>query len=229
MKHSSNKASELEPISLEQELVCGAKSLSLELSEGQIAQITEYVRLLHKWGAVYNLTAIKSSKDMLVQHVMDCLSIISPMSQRMKSGLSVLDVGSGAGLPAVMIAIVCPEHKVTALDAVAKKVAFVKQASLQLNLQNLSAKHGRVEREGGHEYDLIVSRAFASLKDFVTESTGALADNGVWMAMKGKLPVEEMAQLPAGIFVFDVTHLNVPGMSSERCLVWMNQANREAQ
>jgi 16S rRNA (guanine527-N7)-methyltransferase len=223
MKHTPTAVSQIETFALEQELVTGAQSLSLKLTKLQIEQIIEYVKLLHKWSAVYNLTAIKSSEDILVQHIMDCLSIIQPILQRFKSGISILDVGSGAGLPAVMIAIACPEHKVTALDAVAKKVAFIKQASLLLNLPNLSAKHGRVERECNQKYDLIVSRAFSSLNKFVNESMGALVNGGVWMAMKGKLPVEEMTLLPLDVSVFDVTHPKVPGMLSERCLVWMSK------
>jgi 16S rRNA (guanine527-N7)-methyltransferase len=132
----------------------------------------------------------------------------------------LLDVGSGAGLPGVVIAIVCPEMEVHCVDAVAKKAAFIQQAAATLGLPNLRGLHQRVEQLQGR-YELITSRAFASLADFVTLSAGALAEQGVWLAMKGKNPVEEIAELPAKVEMFHVEPLQVPGLHAQRCLVWL--------
>jgi len=132
----------------------------------------------------------------------------------------VLDVGSGGGLPGVVIAIACPEVAVTCVDTVAKKAAFIQQAAAELGLPHLRATHARVEslRES---YDVVTSRAFASLKDFVTWSRSALAPNGVWMAMKGRQPDAEIAELPADVSVFHVEPIAVPGLDAQRCIVWM--------
>ena len=129
-------------------------------------------------------------------------------------------MGSGGGLPGVVIAICCPEIAVTCVDAVAKKAAFVQQAAGELGLGNLVGRHARVEAVC-EPFDVIVSRAFASLTDFVNWSRGALAEQGVWLAMKGKRPDDEIAALPAGAEVFHVEPLQVPGLDAERCLVWL--------
>jgi 16S rRNA (guanine527-N7)-methyltransferase len=132
----------------------------------------------------------------------------------------LLDVGSGAGLPGLVIATVCPEWQVTCVDTVAKKMAFVQQAAGQLGLKGFQALHARVESLPG-PYDVITARAFAALPDLVTWSSQALASAGVWMAMKGRDPVEERAALPDSVDVFHVEPLQVPGLAAERCLVWM--------
>lgn len=131
----------------------------------------------------------------------------------------LLDVGSGAGLPGVVIAICCPEVAVSCVDTVAKKAAFVQQAALSLKLPNLQGIHARVESLT-QPFDVISSRAFASLQDFTAWSRGALAEGGVWMAMKGKHPGDELAQLN-GAHVFHVEQLRVPGLDAERCLIWL--------
>ncbi|RYF35653.1 MAG: 16S rRNA (guanine(527)-N(7))-methyltransferase RsmG, partial [Comamonadaceae bacterium] len=132
----------------------------------------------------------------------------------------LLDVGSGAGLPGVVLAICCPELQVDCLDAVGKKAAFVQQAGVTLGLSNLRGVHGRVEavKDG---YDIVSSRAFASLADFVQGSRGALAEGGVWLAMKGKVPADEIEALPRDVKVFHVEQLEVPGLQAERCIVWL--------
>jgi len=223
MKLTSQRGDVLEQLSLEAALLSGLAQLGLELEAGQREKILAYITLLNKWGTVYNLTAIKDSKDILVQHVLDCLSVIKPISERVVAGSTILDVGSGAGLPALMIAIARPDLNVVAIDAVAKKVAFIKQAALQLGLPNAIAKHGRVEKDTGPKYELIVSRAFSSLKDFIEGTQGRLLEGGVWMAMKGKMPEEEINELPKGIDLIEVTQLTVPMMNAERCLVWMRE------
>jgi 16S rRNA (guanine527-N7)-methyltransferase len=223
MKLTSHQGGALEQLSIEAALLSGLSQLGLELEAGQREKILEYIALLNKWGTVYNLTAIKDSKDILVQHVLDCLSVIKPISERVVAGSTILDVGSGAGLPALMIAIARPDLNVVAIDAVAKKVAFIKQAALQLALPNAIAKHGRIEKETGLKYELIVSRAFSSLKDFIKGTQGRLLEGGVWMAMKGKMPEEEIKELPEGVDLIEVTQLKVPMMNAERCLVWMRE------
>ena len=132
----------------------------------------------------------------------------------------LLDVGAGAGLPGVVIAITCPEVSVTCVDTVAKKAAFVQQVAASLKLPNLKGLHARVETLT-EPYDVVCSRAFASLKDFTMWSRAALAPHGIWLAMKGKHPEAELTELPAGVHVFHVEPLNVPGLDAERCIVWM--------
>jgi len=142
--------------------------------------------------------------------------------QLQEQPVRLLDVGSGGGLPGAVIAICCPEIAVTCIDAVAKKTAFIQQAAGTLGLPNLHSLHGRVEtlRDA---FDLITSRAFATLADFTEWSAGALAAGGVWMAMKGKHPADEIAALPPAVEVFHVEQLAVPGLDAERCLVWMRR------
>ena len=137
--------------------------------------------------------------------------------------MRVLDVGAGAGLPGVVIAICRPDLTVDCVDAVAKKAAFVQQVAVSLGLANLQGVHARVENLAG-PYGLVTSRAFASLADFATWSASALAPDGVWLAMKGKHPADEIAALPGGIEVFHVEPLRVPGMEADRCIVWMRKA-----
>ena len=203
-------------------LIEGIDKLGLALDSRQVELILGYVGLLHKWGSVYNLTAIKDPQEILVQHVLDCLSVVPPMLVRVGATARVLDVGSGAGLPAIMIAIVCPMMQVVALDAVAKKVAFIQQAALQLGLKNVSAQHARIENIVTADFDLIISRAFSSLRDFVEGTRGAIKAGGVWLAMKGRVPLDEIGALPQWVLAEKPVLLNVPGLSAERCLIWIS-------
>jgi 16S rRNA (guanine527-N7)-methyltransferase len=133
---------------------------------------------------------------------------------------SLLDVGAGAGLPGIVIAITCPDIAVTCVDTVAKKAAFIQQVAATLKLPNLKGLHARVESLT-QPFDVVCSRAFASVIDFTTWSKSGLAGHGVWMAMKGKHPHEELSVLPASTSVFHVEQLQVPGLDAERCIVWM--------
>jgi 16S rRNA (guanine527-N7)-methyltransferase len=155
---------------------------------------------------------------------MDSAAIIAPL-RRMTNGAAVrlLDVGSGGGLPGVVIAIACPEIAVDCLDAVAKKAAFVQQVAVTLRLPNLRGLHSRVEEVRG-EYEVVSSRAFATLADFVSLSSAALGSEGVWMAMKGKYPAAELADLPSNVAMFHVEQLEVPGLDAERCLIWLRRS-----
>lgn len=202
----------------------GLKFLQLELGDGQVQQLLAYAALLQKWGKVYNLTAIRSADEIATHHLLDCLAAIRPLRSRAPAGASsVLDVGSGAGLPGAVIAIACPDWRVDCVDAVAKKAAFVQQAAGVLGLANLRGVHSRVEQLR-QRYEIATSRAFAALPEFVKLSGPALAEGGVWLAMKGKFPADEAAQLPATVEMFHVEQLQVPGLDAERCLVWMRRS-----
>lgn len=204
-------------------------SLGLALSPAQVQQLAAYMGLLSHWNATFNLTALRSAPDMLSHHLADCLAVLSPLMAHVRErlagqaeagGLRLLDVGSGGGLPGVVLAICCPELQVSCVDTVGKKAAFIRQVAAELRLGQLRGEHARVEQLPGR-YDLITSRAFASLEDFVRLTRQQLAPGGVWMAMKGKLPEEELAALPVDVEVFHVEHLAVPGLDAERCLIWM--------
>lgn len=206
------------------------QSLSATLSEGQQRQLAAYMVMLAHWNSTFNLTALRDAPEMLSHHLSDCLRVLSPLMRHLQtSGLlaretppRLLDVGSGGGLPGVVLAICCPQVQVTCVDTVGKKAAFIRQVAAELRLPNLKAEHARVEQLQGR-YDLITSRAFASLPDFVGLTRSLLAEGAVWMAMKGKAPDEELAELPAEVSVFHVEPMQVPGLDAERCLVWMKQ------
>ena len=219
---------------LHNSLLEGLRTLKLELDDHQITQLLDYQALIGKWTKVYNLTAVRDPAEMLTHHLLDSLAAIAPLTRHLAKinaaepavagqGSRLLDVGSGAGLPGVVIAICCPAVAVTCVDTVAKKAAFIKQAALALKLPNLMGLHTRVESIE-QPFHVICSRAFASLPDFTQWSASALAPEGVWMAMKGKLPVDELAALPPSVEVFHVEQLLVPGLDVERCMVWLRRA-----
>ncbi len=205
-------------------LRAGLQSLGLELSDVQVRSLLDYQGLISKWNKVYNLTAVRDPAEMLTHHLLDSLAAVGPLQKHLAArGLvsaKLLDVGSGAGLPGVVFAICCPQLSVTCVDAVGKKAAFIKQAALALGLSQLTGLHARVETIT-EAFDVICSRAFASLSDFTSWSAKALAPDGVWMALKGKHPADELALLPPGAQVFHVEQLAVPGLQAERCIVWM--------
>lgn len=206
--------------------------LALDLSPAQQQQLAAYMVMLAHWNATFNLTALRDPQDMLSHHLTDCLTVLAPLRRHLRSQVEarqggavaapirLLDVGSGGGLPGVVLAICCPEVQVSCVDTVGKKAAFIRQVAAELRLPNLRGEHARVEQLKG-QYELITSRAFASLVDFVSLTRAILAQGGVWMAMKGKHPEDELAQLPQDIDVFHVEQLAVPGLDAERCLVWM--------
>ena len=208
----------------------GIDALGLRVTEAQQHQLLGYMDLIQKWNKVYNLTALRNPQEILTHHVLDSLSVISPLLRHLeqKKGsvepdVSLLDVGSGGGLPGVVIAICCPFVRVTCVDTVSKKAAFIQQVAASLKLANLQGVHARVESLSG-PFDVVCSRAFASLPDFVNWSLGALAQGGVWMAMKGKTPEDEMAGLPSSAEVFHVEQLKVPSLDADRCVVWMKKS-----
>ena len=228
---------EVPEVALLQALSLGIKALELNVSEAQQQQLLSYMALIQRWNKVYNLTALKMPQEILTHHLLDSLSSIFPLlrylaqsAKGVDQDVELLDVGSGGGLPGVVIAICCPKIRVTCVDTVSKKAAFVQQVAASLKLSNLRGLHARVESLKG-PFDVVCSRAFASLPDFVNWSVGALSEQGVWMAMKGKLPEAEMAALPSFAEVFHVEQLQVPGLAADRCMVWMKKSvtlSREA-
>ena len=207
-------------------------ALGLAVSEPQVAQLLAYLALLERWNATYNLTAVRDPAAMLTQHLADCLTVVPPFVRYLAgragdagdASLRVLDVGSGGGLPAAVLATMLHRCDVTSVDAVGKKAAFVRQVAGALGLPNLHAVHGRVERLNVPPFDVITARAFASLAALVSLTKPALAPGGCWAAMKGRHPEEEIAALPADVVVFHVEPLVVPGLDAQRCLVWMQRA-----
>ena len=199
-------------------------TLGLTLTAAQHTQLEAYLALLQKWNKVYNLTAVRDPAEMRTHHLMDSLSVVAPLQRQTGAGpRRILDVGAGAGLPGVVLAITQPEWQVTCVDTVGKKAAFVQQVATELRLPNLRGLHARVESLTEQNFDVVCSRAFASLADFTHWSAAALAPDGVWMAMKGKHPAAEIAALPATVAVFHVERLTVPGLDAERCLVWLRK------
>jgi 16S rRNA (guanine527-N7)-methyltransferase len=207
-------------------LAAGAQSLGVGLSESQCDTLLAYQAMLLKWNQVYNLTAVRKPADMLTHHLLDSLAVLPALQRRLgQRPARLLDVGSGGGLPGVVLAIMLPELDVTCVDTVGKKASFVRQVAAELKLANLSAAHARVEDLRVKPFDVITSRAFASLADFTRLTRHMLADAGAWMAMKGKTPSDEIAALPPEWHVFHVEQLTVPGLDAERCLVWIQRAS----
>lgn len=209
-------------------LTKGLEALGLSLSDAQCGQLLDYMDLIAKWTKVYNLTGVRDAHEMLTHHLLDSLAVVAPLRRELaglmlpaeQTTCRLLDVGAGAGLPGVVIAITFPDVSVTCVDTVAKKAAFVQQVAAALKLPNLKGLHARVETLS-QPHDVICSRAFASLLDFTTWSHGALAPHGVWMAMKGKHPEDELAALPQSTKVFHVEQIQVPGLDADRCIVWL--------
>ena len=199
-------------------------ALGLAVAQSQVAQLLAYLALLERWNATYNLTAVRDPAAMLTQHLADCLAVVPPFLRHLGGvPACVLDVGSGGGLPGVVLAVMLRNCDVTCVDAVGKKAAFVRQAAGALGVPNLHAVHNRVEQLKAQPFDVITARAFASLTDMVALTSAALAPGGCWAAMKGHPPADEIAALAPEITVFHVEPLVVPGVDVQRCLVWMQR------
>ena len=203
-------------------LSAGLEALGLPASEALRSQLLAYLDLLHKWNQAYNLSAVRDPQQMVPQHLLDCLAALPALDRHLNGGEArILDVGSGAGLPGVVWALMRPQWSLCCVDAVAKKMSFVRQVAAELALRNLRAEHARVEQLQLPPFDVVVSRAFASLADFTRLTRRQLAPGGCWLAMKGRLPDEEISVLGADVTVFHVERLQVPGLDAQRCLVWM--------
>lgn len=204
----------------------GLDALGLPATADQTATLLNYLDLLQRWNQRFNLTAVRDPAEMVARHLHDCLAAL-PSIDRWAHGraLRVCDVGSGGGLPGLVWAVMRPRWRVTCIDAVAKKAAFVQQAAGELAIANLWSVHARVEAYRPVEtVDLVASRAFAVIADFVRLSRHLVGADGAWLAMKGADPAAEIAALPRGIDVFHVEQIRVPGMEAQRCLVWMRPA-----
>lgn len=212
----------------------GLEHLGLEVPLSARRQLVGYLALIDRWNRVYNLTAVRNPADMLVQHLLDSLAVVTPLRRHLQAkgpapgvggpSARVLDVGSGAGLPGVVLSIVEPHWEVTCVDAVAKKASFIRQVAAELGLPNLRPQHARVEDLPAQPgFDIVTSRAFASLGDFVSLTGHLLNPQGCWMAMKGRVPEDELADLPPGVEMFHVEQLKVPSLEAQRCLVWMRK------
>lgn len=198
----------------------GLQQLPLQLSATQCDQLLAYVALLDKWNRVYNLTAVREPARMIGLHLLDSLAVLPHLGV----GKTLLDVGTGGGLPGIPVSIARPDLSVTMLDTIAKKTTFVRQAIAELELVNADAVTARVEEfKPARKFDIVVSRAFAELKDFVDSAASHCADAGLMLAMKGVFPHDEIARLPGGIEVTEVVPLNVPQVDGKRHLVLLRK------
>lgn len=206
-------------------LNAGAEALGLTLSAGQHQKLLAYLALMAKWNRTYNLTAVRDPAQMMTHHLLDSLAAVSAFAQ----ADNVLDVGAGGGLPGIVLAIWAaearPGMKVSMIDTVHKKTAFLTQAKAELQLGNVSVYTARVEQlQVEQQFDVITSRAFAELNDFINWSNHLLQPGGRYIAMKGVMPQEEIARLPDGWKVEKTQALNVPGLDAERHLIFIERS-----
>lgn len=210
---------------LAQQLAEAAQELELDLPPERQALLLDYLAQMQRWNRTYNLTAIRDAEQMLVQHIIDSLAVVGPLRRALidRDDAVIVDVGSGAGLPGVVLAVACPHWTIHCVDAVEKKMAFVRQMSGALGLANLRAVHGRVETMPSLQADVVVSRAFASLLDFATLAGRHARAGGMLAAMKGRHPEEEITALQSegNWKVQSVQQLQVPKLDAQRCLVWL--------
>ena len=210
--------------SFREQLVQGVSQLAIDLPESQVKKLVDYLTLLVKWNAVYNLTAVRDPALMVTQHLLDCLATLPAFINASR----VLDVGSGGGLPGVVLAIWAqhaqPQMSVHMIDTVHKKTAFLTQAKSELGLSNVQVHTGRVEQLNDEKkFDVITSRAFAELKNFVLWSGHLLMDGGKMIALKGQPQEPELVGLPAGWEITKLEQINVPGLAAQRHLVHMER------
>ena len=207
-------------MTLADQLSAGVQALGLEIGAETQEKLLAYLALLAKWNRVYNLTALRHPSEWITHHLLDSLSVLPYVR-----GPVIADVGSGAGLPGLVLAMARPDWQIISIEAVEKKAAFQRQAAAELALANVKVEGGRVETiELKMAADTVISRAFTNLGEFVSLTRHLLASDGEWAAMKGKTPTEEIRQLPAEVSVAKLIALNVPGLNAERCVVLMNQA-----
>jgi 16S rRNA (guanine527-N7)-methyltransferase len=207
-------------IALAEVLKQGAAQLALPLSSAQQEQLLDYLALLNKWNSVYNLTSVRDPMQMMTLHLLDTLAAVPAF----EGAQNVLDVGAGGGLPGVVLAIARPDMRVSMIDTVHKKTAFLTQVKAELGLANVTVYTKKVqELEVRQPFDVITSRAFADLSDFVNWSGHLLADGGRFIALKGTAPADERERLPEPWAVNDLQPLRVPGLEAERHLVFISR------
>ena len=202
-------------------LANGIKDLQLDLNQQQHEQLLDYLALLFKWNAVYNLTSVRDPMQMMTHHVLDSLAAVAAFA----GANNVLDVGAGGGLPGMVLAISRPDMKVAMIDTVHKKTAFLTQVKAELQLANVTVYTRKVqELEVAAKFDVITSRAFADLSDFVNWSGHLLAEGGQFIALKGTAPPEEQERLPSDWKVTELRPIQVPGLQAERHLVFIQKS-----
>ena len=206
-------------------LADGIKGLALDLDAGQQARLLDYLALLFKWNAVYNLTSVRDPLQMVTHHLLDSLAAVPSFAH----AANVLDVGAGGGLPGIVLAIARPAMQVALIDTVHKKTAFLKQVKAELELNNVTVYTDKVQQlQVPQPFDVITSRAFADLSDFVEWSGHLLADGGQFIALKGVAPPDEQERLPAPWKVSKLQALQVPGLNAERHLVFIEKSIKTA-
>jgi 16S rRNA (guanine527-N7)-methyltransferase len=206
---------------LSQVLAEGIDEMQLKVSPEQQGRLMDYLALMFKWNAVYNLTSLRDPMQMVTHHLLDSLAAVPAFA----AAQNVLDVGSGGGLPGIVLAIVRPDMKVSMIDTVHKKTAFLTQVKAELGLANVTVYTARVEQlQVSDKFDVITSRAFADLSDFVNWSSHLLADGGRYIALKGVAPKDEQKRLPAEWKVDKVEPLDVPRLGAERHLVFIERS-----
>ena len=202
-------------------IAAGAAQLGIVLADEQCEQLAAYARLLARWSATHNLTAIRGGEQILTHHLLDSLALVPHFLRVTQGGAGrALDVGSGGGLPGMVLAIAVPPARLTLVDAVQKKCAFLTQARLELRIGNVEVVHARVEAMRAPPFDVIVSRALATLVQFTDWTRHLLKAGGCWLAMKGKLPADELEALPRDLRA-TVVPLSVPGLDEQRHLIEM--------
>ena len=208
---------------LESMLQSGAEEMGIAVSPEQLAQLRHYVELLAKWNKVYNLTAVRDPEEMVFRHILDSLSILPQVSRLVGVGESLIDVGSGPGLPGIPLAIMLPDRKISTLDCVGKKTRFQQQACAEMGINNVTVLNERVEKwQPEQPYDLVMSRAFSSITDMIKGTHHFLKNGGLWLAMKGIYPDSELEELKAyrrDISVKESHSLTVAGCEGQRHLV----------
>jgi 16S rRNA (guanine527-N7)-methyltransferase len=199
------------------------KALDLPASAQQRQQLLDYLALLGKWNSTYNLTAVREVDAMMTLHLADCLAVVQPIATRLGTlqGKRLLDVGTGGGLPGIVLAIMLPQLQVTLNDTVQKKCAFLQQAKGSLALPNVNVIHSRVETISSPPFDIICSRAFSDLPLLLQLTSALVSASTHYCAMKAIVPVDEIAKLPKHLQA-TVEPLQVPGLDAERCLIWIH-------
>lgn len=206
-------------------LEAGLARLQLVLPAAAQQKLLDYIALTQKWNKVYNLTALRDAETMLTHHVLDSLAVVPPLLAHLPHVTSILDVGSGAGLPGIPLALALPQVSVTLLDSNHKKAAFLRQAVIELQLPNVEVICERVEKiEYNQRFSVVISRAFAALKEFICLASRFVAPGGTILAMKGAYPDEELADIPAGYRLSDLLQLQVPGLDARRTLLFLEAA-----
>ena len=199
-------------------LLEGIKCLDIVLSNEQIQMIDAYSALLYKWNKTYNLTSITNNDDVLTHHILDSLAAVPIFKRYVFEGAKVLDVGSGGGLPAIPLAIACPDVSVSLVETVGKKTAFLTQVALSLKLKNVKVFNSRVENLKNLSFDVISSRAFSSLENFINLSSHLIKTEGCWVALKGQVPVDEINSIRDS-FRTEIVQISVPFLNEDRNIV----------